>query len=133
VCTAASCAQGCASSLHEKELVMHGSLRQQSESSAPFESRLNPKAPVWSVFEVKNVGLRLGRKLLALGSVLLSSFDQVKVELFDEIENSLRITIVLSADSALDRFFTISLHPIPYYAVRVAKPNRENGRCKQTS
>jgi hypothetical protein len=91
--TAACCAQGFASSLHEKEVEMHGSLRQHSESSAPFGCRLNPKAPVWSVFEVKNVGCTLGRQLLALGSVLLS-FDQVKVELFDEIENFLRIAIV---------------------------------------
>ena len=116
---------------------MHGSLFQQSESSAPFGCRLNPKAPVWSVFAVKNVGRTLGRQLLALGSVLLS-FDQVKVKLFDEIENSLRIAIVLFADSALDWFFAISLHLVsaslfPYYAVRVEKPNRENGWYKQTS
>ena len=90
---------------------MHGSLGQQSESFAPFGSRLNPKAPVWSVFEVKNVGCTLGRQLLALGSVLFS-FDQVKVELFDEIENSLRIAMVLSAGSALDWFFAILLHLI---------------------
>ena len=64
---------------------------------------------MWSVFAVKNVGCTLGRQLLALGSVFLS-FDQVKVELFNEIENALRIAIVLFADSALDWFFAISLH-----------------------
>ena len=83
------------------------------------------------------LGCTLGRQLLALGSVFLS-FDQVKVELFDEIENSLRIAIVSFADSALEQFFAISLHLIlaslcPYYAVRAEKPNGENGWYKQTS
>jgi hypothetical protein len=72
---------------------MHGSLFQQSESSAPFGCRLNPKAPVWSVFAVKKCWVYAWRQLLALRSVFLS-FDQVKVELFDEIQNSLRIAMV---------------------------------------
>jgi len=115
-----------------------GDARITSSAVRKFRAfRVSSQSEGAGVFAVKNVGCTLGRQLLALGSVLLG-FDQVKVKLFDEIENSLRIAIVLFADRALDWFFAISLHLVSaslfsYYAVRVGKPNRENGWYKQTS
>jgi hypothetical protein len=45
--------------------------------------------------KLRVVGLRFHRRSLALGCVFLG-FNEIEIELFDEIENSLRIAVVHS-------------------------------------